>query len=114
MSNATIRCRFRAPREADTHAPVPMPSRAARVLGLAHHIERLVDAGQLRDYAEAAKDLGVTRARISQVVAMLGLSPAIQERILVGELRSSPRRLRPVLGLADWEEQERFLLEDRL
>ena len=112
MSDATIRCRLRAPRQADTGAEVPrQPSRAARMLALAHHIERLVEEEKLASYAAAADALGLTRARISQVVAMLGLSPAIQERILEGELCSSPRRLRPVLTLADWADQDLALNE---
>ena len=63
-------------------------------LALAHHVDRLVEAGDLPDYAAAARALGVTRARLSQLQALLLLAPEIQERVLVGELGESERGLR--------------------
>ena len=63
----------------------PPATRLARQLALAHKIERLVEAGTLKDYAEAAALLGISRARMSQVMDLLGLAPAEKERILLGE-----------------------------
>jgi hypothetical protein len=34
---------------------------------LAYHVERLIENGVLKDYAEAARPLGLTRARIIQI-----------------------------------------------
>ncbi len=81
------------------------------MLALAHHVERLIDAGELSGYTEAARVLGVTRARVSQVLRSLDLRPRLQERILVGDLRVSGRRLRPVVNEPCWDGQAR-LLED--
>lgn len=57
--------------------------RLARRLALAHWIERKIEAGELEDYAHAARVLGVTRARVSQVVQHallpLGLQAALLE-----------------------------------
>ena len=91
--------------------PVPtnVPTRLGRQLALAHHVERLVEDGTLRDSAEAARILGVTRARMSQIVNLLALSPALQERVLDGTLRESERELRAVVGEVEWGRQERVL-----
>ena len=75
--------------------PAKRPSdRLARQLALAHHLERLIERGVLRDYADAAKVLGVTRARVTQIVDLLGLPLAVQEGALVGEKLASERHLR--------------------
>ncbi len=34
------------------------------MLALAHYVERLVEEGSVKSYADAARQLGVTRARI--------------------------------------------------
>ena len=81
----------------------PQPvSRAARMLALAHHVERLVEAGELMGYAEAARALGVTRARLTQVMNLVLLAPVIQEAMLTGQIRSSERALRRVLAEPEW------------
>lgn len=91
-------------------SPTPPPAaRAARQLALAHYIERLVGTGEIADYAAIARRLDLTRARLTQVVALTSLSPRIQERILDGALRVSERQLRSVLRTADWTEQEEIV-----
>jgi hypothetical protein len=69
----------------------PPASRLARQLALAYYIERLVEDGTLKDYAEAARLLRISRARMTQVIDLLGLEPAVQERILKGEEAGSER-----------------------
>ena len=54
------------------------PSRRARQLALGVWIERQVEAGRVRSYAEMARRLGVSRARVTQLVD-LGLR-AVGER----------------------------------
>ena len=76
-----------------------------RDLTLAHHVERLVEAGELAGYAEAARVLGVTRARLTQVMNLLLLAPAVQDRILCGKLKTSERKLRAVVTRAAWTGQ---------
>ncbi len=117
MSGATVRCKFvpaakPAPGRPVTKAvssPLPnAPSRTARMLALAHHVERLIDAGELSGYAEAARSLGLTRARLTQVMGLLLLAPKIQERILSGDLRASERSLRSAVREPGWERQVRL------
>src|SRR5450756_479212 len=65
-------------------APTPgRVPRVARLLALAHRLERLVRTGVVKDYAEAARLGHVTRARISQIMSLLYLAPDIQETILL-------------------------------
>lgn len=81
------------------------PNRAARMLALAYHVERLIEAGELAGYAEAARILGLTRARFTQIMGLLLLAPEIQGRLLLGELRVTERALRHVVGEVEWPSQ---------
>ena len=72
-------------------------SRCARMLALAYFIERLVASGDLKDYAEAAMKLGISRARISQIMNLINLPVYIQEDLLTGKLHISERNLRSVI-----------------
>jgi predicted XRE-type DNA-binding protein len=47
--------------------------RRLRELALAHWIERAIEDGRLSNYAHAAAVLGVTRARVSQIVGSVTL-----------------------------------------
>ncbi len=78
----------------DPPKPRPASDRAARQLALAHHVERLIEDGVLRDYADAARVLGVSKARVSQIMDLLGLPAATQEGMLLGVVRVSERRMR--------------------
>ncbi len=94
----------------DTPPPPEKPdtrpvSRAARMLALAHHVERLVEEGSVRSYAEAARQLGVTRARMTQILNLLSLSPQVQEALLLGDLHLSERRMRALAAGVEWEGQ---------
>ena len=81
-------------------------SRVARMLALAHYVERLVEAGELESYATAARALGLTRARLAQVMKLVLLAPKIQERILLGDnLQTSERSLRAVVAEPEWRKQ---------
>ncbi len=79
--------------------------RILRMLALAHHVERLIGAGELSDYAEAARILGLTKARLTQVMNLLLLTPGAQEAILNGEARASERSLRRVVHEPAWSRQ---------
>lgn len=91
-------------------APNRVP-RVARLMALAIRIESLVRSGEVRDYAEVARLGRVTRARVTQVMSLTLLAPAIQEAILflppVARGRD-PVVLRDVLTVAaepDWRRQ---------
>ena len=75
------------------------------MLALAHHIERLIEVGELTDYAEAAQALGLTRARLTQITQLLQLAPEVQEQVLLGTLTWTERRLRQVVREASWHRQ---------
>ena len=81
------------------------PCRAARMLALAHHVDRLVDAGDLTSYAAAGRLLGLTRARMTQIENLTLLAPEIQAQLVAGVTDISERRLRRVVQKADWQSQ---------
>src|SRR6266404_416902 len=56
--------------------------RIARLLALAHKLDGLVRSGAVRDYAELARLGHVSAARVSQIMTLLHLAPAIQEYLL--------------------------------
>ena len=87
--------------------PAPAPKsptvpRLARMLALAHHLEALIESGKLRDYAHAARLLGVTRARMTQVMNLLFLPVPLQEDVLLGRVRTTERALRAALKEPVW------------
>jgi hypothetical protein len=94
-------------------APGRVP-RVAKLLALAHRLEALLREGVVQSYAELAQLGQVTPARISQVLALLGLAPDIQEAILF-----LPRTVRgrdplqmydllPLTTVLDWKIQRRL------
>jgi hypothetical protein len=96
-------------------ASVRRPARVAVMFALAHQIQRAIDRGELRDQAEAARRLGLTRARLTQLLDLTLLAPEIQERILAlesvdGDEPLAERALRRAVRPRSWDEQ-RTLLE---
>jgi len=94
----------------EPRAPAPRPLAVARTLALGHEIARLIADGTFADQADAARALGFTRARISQILDLTLLAPAIQEEILfaeVGEGRDpvTERGLRAVVAAGRWRAQ---------
>ena len=96
---------------ADTAAdPAPDPARVARMLALAHRLQAAIDRGEYRDRAELARQLGLTRARISQLLALTLLAPDLQEHVLFleavdGREPLTERALREVVRHEGWAEQ---------
>lgn len=58
-------------------------ARKARNLALAYWIDGLVRRGEVRDLAAVARMCGVSRARISRVVSLLGMA-AMEQECLIG------------------------------
>ena len=92
--------------------PVHRPARVAQMLALAHRFQAAIDRGDYRDRAGLARQLGFTRARISQLLDLLTLAPDLQEHILDLEAVDgveplSERALRAVVKLVGWKEQRR-------
>jgi hypothetical protein len=69
----------------------------------------MIRSSEIRDWAEAARLFGVTRARMTQIAHLLLLAPALQDLILSMATCYSgiptERQLRPVISMAPWEEQ---------
>jgi hypothetical protein len=55
----------------------PRLPRVARLMALALRFEQLVHTGLIKDYATLAKLGGVSRARISQIMNLIQLAPAL-------------------------------------
>jgi hypothetical protein len=75
------------------------------MLALAHRVEQLVEGGEVESYAVVARAMGITRARMTQVMNMLLLSPALQERVMFGDKGVAARGLRRAVREAEWETQ---------
>ena len=91
--------------------PIGRVPRVAAQLALAYKIDGMVQRGELRDLADAARALGFTRARVTQVVSLLLLAPEIQEAILDlplvahGRDPVTERQLRLIAAEPDWNKQ---------
>ena len=88
------------------------PARVAKWLAFAHVIDERIRSDELRDHADAARALGFTRTRISQIMSLLLLAPDIQEEILslrhpAGREPLSERDLRSVARHPLWDDQRR-------
>jgi hypothetical protein len=99
--------------DTDSAVPAAQIPRIARLLALARQIDALVQSGAIPSYAQAARLGHVSRARLSQILALSNLAPDLQEQLLFlahpARGRAAPV-LRQVLRVAvalDWDEQRR-------
>ena len=86
------------------------PARVAVMLALAHKIQQAIDRGDVPDRAEAARRLGLTRARVSQLMNLTLLAPDIQEALLGLEAVDGVEpvcghRIRMVVNQSTWRLQ---------
>lgn len=85
--------------------------RVSRLMALAIHMDDLVRASEVADYAELARLAHVTRARITQVMSLLHLAPDIQEQLLGlprakgGRDTVREKMVRPIAAVPDWRRQ---------
>jgi hypothetical protein len=85
--------------------------RVSRLLALAHKFDGLMRQGVITHYAALAHLGHVSRARVSQIMALTNLAPDIQEAILFLPLTARGRdviHLRQLLAIArllDWCQQ---------
>lgn len=98
--------------------PVYRPARVAQMLALAHRLETAIECGDYRDRADVARQLGFTRARVTQLLDLTLLAPDIQEQVLDleaidGREPLSERGIREVVAQTSWEEQRRVWCELR-
>jgi len=90
--------------------PTARPARVAVTLALAHRIRNEIVSGEIQNQADAARKLGLTRARLSQILELTNLAPEIQEEILFLEVINGreplrERALRGVVRIAAWCKQ---------
>jgi len=90
--------------------PVGHVPRVARVLALAHHFDHLIEQGAVKEYAEIARLAQMTRARVTQIMYLKYLAPAIQERIAQLDMTAekdpiSEKQLRRIARIPDWDRQ---------
>jgi hypothetical protein len=86
------------------------PARVAVMLALAHKIAAAIAVGRLQDQADAARRLELTRARVTQLLALLALAPDVQEQVLFLESVDgieplTERALRRAVRSWSWEAQ---------
>ena len=84
--------------------------RVLETLATAKAWQAMIDTGEVKNAAQIAKDMGVTRARISQVMGLLRLAPEILDHIddmdgNEGCLHLTERKLRNIAVLQDHQEQ---------
>lgn len=78
---------------------------------LAIRFDEMIHTGAVKDQAELARLGRVSRARLTQITALLGLAPETQEELLLlpmidaGREYLTERRLRSIAGTVDWKGQ---------
>lgn len=96
----------KSPREART-------PRVVELLRKAIEWRALLESGAVANQATIARQEGITRARVTQVMGMLRLAPEIQQHILsmpnvVRRPAITERVLRPIAQLEDYCQQQRL------
>lgn len=85
--------------------------RVSRLMALAIRMQQLVEDGVT--YAELARLVGVSRARLTQIMNLTLLAPDIQEALLFLPTKRSgrdgitERQLRPIAAEPDWAKQRK-------
>lgn len=109
VNKAMLTVSFRKPGRSrkPTRSPHDRIPRVARLLALAHEIDRRIREGELDDLAHAARALGLSRARVTQITNLRLLSPEIQEILLLTSQGATlpERLLRPSCALISWKQQ---------
>ena len=96
--------------------PVRRPARVAVMLALAHKIQDAIDRGTVRDRAEVARKLGLTRARVTQIMDLTLLDPRVQLDVLTVESVDgvepiNERNLHRLAQEASWVDQRKLWVE---
>jgi hypothetical protein len=89
----------------------PTTPRVVELLRKAIEWQVLLESGEVANQAAIARQEGITRARVTQVMGLLRLAPEIQERVLslpdmVRRPAITERALRPIAQLEDPKAQE--------
>ena len=108
----TQRVRFTQKPPVGNPEPVRRPAHVARMVALAHHLQAAIDRGVVADRAAVARKLGLTRARITQLLDLTLLAPDIALRVLEMEAVDgaeplAERELRKVVHAGSWPQQRK-------
>ncbi len=100
-----VNYRFKEAKKKPTQANVvcDVPSKLAMRLALAYYVEQCIEDGTLESYADAARRLGITRARMTQVMDLMLTSRIVLMEILSRSIDTSGRCLEGDLSDADTE-----------
>jgi hypothetical protein len=109
----TVKRPFEAKRRPPKSANVSAPAkeripRIAKLMALAICLDQMLCDHKAADQADLARLGHVTRARMTQIMNLLGLSPQIQQQLLeLSEIDCSvtERQLRPIAATLDWKVQ---------
>lgn len=98
------------------NAPVRRPAYVAELLALAHTLRPLLDRGVVYSHSELALRLNISQPRVSQIIALTYLAPAVQEAVLALEAIDgiepmNERPLRLVLRNIGWIAQHQRWLQ---
>lgn len=94
--------------------PVGNLPRITKLMALAIRFDALVSSGEVQDYADLARLGYVTRARITQIMNLLNLSPDIQEALLflprttIGRDMFREKELRSIARVPYWNRQRKM------
>jgi hypothetical protein len=106
----------RGPNPADIHGILETGNvpRVSRLMALAIRFDGLIRHGQIRGFADLARLGYVSRARITQIMNLLNLSPDIQENILFLPKTTKDRdpirekNLRAIVAEPHWSRQRKM------
>jgi hypothetical protein len=85
------------------------PPHTSRILALSHKLEDLLRSGVVKDYADLALLGHLSASRVSQIMLLLYLAPAIQEHVLFMDAAEArvitEEALRTIAREARWDRQ---------
>lgn len=88
--------------------------RLSRLMALAIHFDRALATGRFQSQADLARAGRVTRARLTQILNLMGLAPDIQEWLLFlrpypdGRAPLTERQIRPIAAEPNWNKQRKL------
>ncbi len=91
--------------------PAGRTPRVSKLMALARKMDDILNRGEIKDYAEIAMLLHVSRARITQIMNLLNLAPDIQEALLFlpstnsGNDNITIRHMQPITRELSWTNQ---------
>jgi hypothetical protein len=100
---------LKAAREVKRKADVRKEPHLRKSLVLAYQIQDLLDRNKASNYEQVARWLNFNRARVSQIMTLLFLSPEIQKEILFSDslavLGLTEFHIRQIPMEGDWKKQ---------